>query len=70
MSGGPRPIDRYLTGRARVAIAEAIEEAGGNEVFFVGRPGPTGPVDEVEVHCRGHKTAVPALRRRVSRATW
>ena len=62
MSGGPRPIDRYLTGRARVAISEAIEEAGGNEVFFVGRPGPVGPVDDVEVHCRGHKTAVPALQ--------
>ena len=62
MSGGPRPIDRYLTGRARVAIVEAIEEAGGNEVFFVGLPGPTGPVDDVEVHCRGHKTAVPALQ--------
>ncbi len=62
MSGGPRPIDRYLTGRARVAISEAIEEAGHNEVFFVGRPGPAGIVDEVEVHCRGHKTAVPALK--------
>ena len=45
-----------------MAIAEAVEEAGGNEVFFVGRPGPTGPIDEVEVHCRGHKTAVPALQ--------
>ncbi len=62
MSGGPRPIDRYLTGRARVALAEAIEEAGGNEVFFLGRPGPAGPVDDIEVHCRGHRTAVPALK--------
>ena len=62
MSGGPRPIDRYLSGRARVSLADAIEEAGGNEVFFLGRPGPVGPIDEIEVHCRGHRTAVPALQ--------
>ncbi|MCP4870987.1 MAG: helicase [Proteobacteria bacterium] len=61
MSGGPRSIERYLTPRARHDIGAAIEEAGGNEVFFVGRPGPTGPIDEITVHCRGHKTAVPAL---------
>jgi ATP-dependent DNA helicase DinG len=61
VSGGPRAVERYLTPRARHDIGAAIEEAGGNEVFFVGRPGPTGPVDEVTVHCRGHKTAVPAL---------
>jgi ATP-dependent DNA helicase DinG len=62
MTGGPSSIDRYLTGRARLGLAEAIEEAGGNEVFFVGRPGPTGVIDEVEVLCRGHKSAVPALQ--------
>jgi len=61
MSGGPRAIERYLTPRARQDISAAIEEAEGNEVFFVGRPGPTGPIDEITVHCRGHKTAVPAL---------
>ena len=42
-------------------IAEAIAEAGGNEVFFLGRRDDQGLVDAVEVHCRGHKTAVPAL---------
>ena len=61
MSAGLAHIERYLTPRARSDIADAIAEAGGNEVFFLGRRDGQGPVDEIEVHCRGHKTAVPAL---------
>jgi len=55
-------VNAYLTPRARHDLATAIEEADGNEVFFVGRPANVGRIDEVEVFCRGHKTAVPALR--------
>jgi len=59
---GLRDINAYLTPRARHDLAAAIAEAEGNEVFFVGRPASVGRIDEVEVFCRGHKTAVPALR--------
>lgn len=61
MSVGLSHVDRYLTPSARVDIAEAIAAAGGNEVFFLGRRDEQGLVHDVEVHCRGHKTAVPAL---------
>ncbi len=61
MSVGLSHVGRYLTPSARVDITEAIAEAGGNEVFFLGRRDEQGLVDEVSVHCRGHKTAVPAL---------
>lgn len=62
MATGPTQIDTYLSGAARVALADAIEEAGGNEVFFVGRPGDAdAAIDEVEVFCRGNEHAVPAL---------
>lgn len=61
MSAGLAHVERYLTPRARSDIADAIAEAGGNEVFFLGRRDEHGLVDEIEVHCRGHQTAVPAL---------
>ena len=60
--GGLRNVDTYLTPRARADLAQAIEEAEGNEVFFVGRPAAVGRIDEVEVFCRGNKHSVPALR--------
>lgn len=63
MSAGLAHVERYLTPRARSDIAAAIAEAGGNEVFFLGRRDDHGLVDDIEVHCRGHKTAVPALLR-------
>ncbi|MEE2828241.1 MAG: helicase C-terminal domain-containing protein [Myxococcota bacterium] len=62
MAGGHQSIEAYLTPQAREATARAIEEADGNEVFFLGRPDESGLIGEIEVHCRGHKTAVPALR--------
>jgi ATP-dependent DNA helicase DinG len=61
VTGGLQGIERRIAPRARAEIADAIEEAGGNEVFFLARRDEAGIVDEVEVHCRGHKTAVPAL---------
>ncbi len=54
-------VDRYLTAAARQQIRDAVREAGGNEVFFVGRLDDAGLVAEVEVHCRGNADAVPAL---------
>ncbi len=54
-------VHDYIAPNAREAMAEAIEDAGGNEVFFIGRLGDEGLLDEVEVHCRGSAEAVPAL---------
>ena len=62
MPGGLREIDGYLTPRARHDLAAAIEEAEGNEVFFVGRPDTSQRIDEVQVYCRGNSSSVPALR--------
>ena len=62
MSEPAAAIDAYLSHSARADLASAIEESDGNEVFFVGRPGTDGGVDDVEVYCRGHRNAVPALR--------
>jgi len=56
-------VDKYLTKQARRSLAEAIGEARGNEVFFIGQLGDDGRVSEVEVHCRGSREAVPALLR-------
>jgi len=61
VSAGLAQVERYISPRARSDIADAIAEAGGNEVFFLGRRDEQGVIDEVEVHCRGHATAVPAL---------
>jgi ATP-dependent DNA helicase DinG len=54
-------VQDYIGTTARESMAVAIDEAGGNEVFFIGRLGDGGLVDEVEVHCRGSAEAVPAL---------
>jgi len=52
----------YIAPSARSELAVEIARADGNEVFFVGRCGATGKVTEIEVFCRGHRGAVPALR--------
>ncbi len=54
-------IESYLTSPVRQQMRDAIADAAGNEVFFVGRLGKGDQVDEVEVHCRGGAAAVPAL---------
>ncbi|MCK6529829.1 DEAD/DEAH box helicase [Myxococcota bacterium] len=54
-------ISRYVADDARRGLREAIAEAGGNEVFFLGRLGEDGRVDEVRALCRGNASAVPAL---------
>jgi ATP-dependent DNA helicase DinG len=42
-------------------MREAIADAGGIEVFAVGRLDARGKVLDVEIHCRGNDGAVPAL---------
>ncbi len=44
------------------ALREAIRDAGGNEVFAIGRLDRDGVVAEVSVAARGNETSVPALR--------
>jgi ATP-dependent DNA helicase DinG len=61
VSENPAEIDSYVSKSAREDLARSIREAEGNEVFFLGRPGAAGKVAEVEVFCRGHLGAVPAL---------
>lgn len=59
----PAPPGLRFTARAALLFREAIADAGGVEVFAVGRLDDQGMVAEVEVHCRGNLQAVPALLR-------
>jgi len=54
-------ISRYISEEARNYIRQAIEEAGGNEVFFIGKAGDERIVDEIAVLARGNETEVPAI---------
>ncbi|MDK2970350.1 MAG: ATP-dependent helicase DinG [Candidatus Sumerlaeota bacterium] len=51
----------YLTPEVAGQIAREIAEAGGTEVFFIGRRGQDGLVQEVEAHAYGSREAVPVL---------
>ena len=42
-------------------MREAIADANGNEVFFVGKRGSDGKVESVTVGARGNEEAVPVL---------
>ena len=44
-------------------LRRAIKEAGGVEVFAIGRMGLDQHVADLDVHCRGNKQSVPALLR-------
>jgi len=57
-------MDRFLSTDARAALRAAIAEAGGNEVFALGRTGDERLVTAVEILARGHQGAVPALLQR------
>ncbi len=54
-------MERSLTPAARAAVRQAIAEARGNEVFFLGRTDTDLRVCEVEVLARGSEQAVPAI---------
>lgn len=57
------PIGTFIAPGAQAAIRTAIARAGGCEVFFLGRRGESGRIEEVEDCCRGNGHAVPVLRR-------
>lgn len=52
--------ERFTPGAAKTA-REAIEEAGGNEVFFIGTFDGSGKVERLEAVARGDEKSVPAL---------
>lgn len=54
-------IENYFTPEAAKFIREAITEAYGNEVFFVGKVDETSLVCDVKVLARGNRQAVPAI---------
>ncbi|MDP6932282.1 MAG: hypothetical protein QGG40_05165 [Myxococcota bacterium] len=58
MSAAPPP---RFTSEAAEVLRDAIAEAGGVEVFAIGRLDPRGDLAEIEIHCRGLEDRVPAL---------
>ena len=54
-------ITKYIVEEARIYIRQAIEEAGGSEVFFIGKVDAERRVDEIAVVARGNETEVPAI---------
>ena len=50
-----------FTAQAAEAMRKAISEAGGIEVFAIGRLNSEKLVDQIEIHCRGNTHSVPAL---------
>lgn len=59
--GGARPAGTRFTEAAAAELRRAIAEAGGVEVFGVGKPDAEGRIQDIVVHCRGNAGAVPAL---------
>jgi ATP-dependent DNA helicase DinG len=57
-------LDRFLSPPAQAELREAILDAGGNEVFCLGRTDGDRRVAAVEVLARGHASAVPAILQR------
>ena len=60
------PLEAILSHEVQGIIRREISEAGGSEVFFLGRCDPSGVVIEVEVAARGSRSAVPALLARAA----
>ena len=54
-------IEDHFTPEAAEFIREAITEAHGNEVFFVGKINDSSLVYDVRVFARGNRHAVPAI---------
>jgi len=53
--------DQRLAPQVIEQIREAVQDAGGNEVFLVGKAGEDGRIEEVTVGARGTDEAVPVL---------
>lgn len=60
-------IENYILPEAIEFIRSMIEDAGGNEVFFVGKTNDLLVVEEVSVIARGNDVAVPVVREAASR---
>ena len=60
LNGPGAPVDERISNGSRTAIAEEIAQAGGNEVFFLGRLDQDDVVTSVQVLARGNAEAVPA----------
>jgi ATP-dependent DNA helicase DinG len=58
-------MKRYFKDSSLDDIRSAILEAGGNEVFFLGRVGEDGKISQVDVLARGDRASVPAIFRSV-----
>ncbi|MBC7188253.1 MAG: DEAD/DEAH box helicase [Calditrichaeota bacterium] len=56
-------VTDYLCEEAAATIRQAIADAGGNEVFFLGEAEDDGTVRQVRVLARGNQEAVPAATR-------
>ena len=54
-------IKDYIDPAAAKAIKDAVAEADGNEVFFIGTCGPERRVVQASVAARGDESAVPAI---------
>jgi ATP-dependent DNA helicase DinG len=54
-------MPKQFSPAARRALHRAVAEAGGNEVFFLGRTDDQRRVTTVEVLARGNRAAVPAI---------
>jgi ATP-dependent DNA helicase DinG len=54
-------MHNYFTEDALLLMRHAINQASGNEVFFIGRTNVDGIICETETIARGSKVAVPAI---------
>ncbi len=54
-------LEKYLSAAAVDSIRQAIDEAHGNEVFFIGFTEEDLVCHQASVAARGHRTAVPAI---------
>ena len=61
-------IENYISPEAIEFIRSAIQEADGNEVFFVGKTNDLQVVEEVSVIARGNEFAVPVVRENAARS--
>lgn len=61
----PKPVegtsDHFLSAAAARHCADEIRDAGGVEVFFIGRRDDSGLIAEIESHAFGTEDCVPAL---------
>jgi ATP-dependent DNA helicase DinG len=61
-------LEHYIAPDAAEGMRHAIEQADGNEVFFLGYIEEDFLVHDIEVVSRGHQTAVPAVMKRAQEA--